>query len=350
MVDHVRIAGIIVAVALAAYGVFKYRSHESRKGDLVLAFFIAFGVAAVSVFPAQIGEPLTSLLNLKDRAFALLSFSTLILFGLFLYLLGQVRIANRRSGEVVTGLAIRDYQARYGSPEPVAEDKRGRVLVIVPAYNEAEGIQEVLSRVPTELLGYEVKTVVVDDGSSDGTGEVASERGFPVAFHAINRGQGDALRTGFEIARLEKADVAVNLDADCQYKPEEMDLLIRPIMDDEADFVLGSRFRGYYEEAGSVRHIGVVFFSYMISLLTRTRITDSTNGYRAIRGTDLSRLDLREESFSATELILEALGKKLRFREVPVTMLARTEGESKKPTKLRYPLGVFRVIISTWLR
>lgn len=349
MLDHVRIAGVIVALAIAAYGLIKYRAGGWRRFDLLLAFAIALGVGVVSLY-SEVGDFFTGLFGLENRAFALLSFATLLLFGLFLYMLGQVRTANRRSGEIVTALAAQQYKERYGSHEPVAEDRKGRILVIVPAYNESGGINEVLSRVPTELLGYEVKTVVVDDGSDDDTADIALRRGFPVAAHVVNRGQGDALRTGFEIARLEGADIAVNLDADCQYMPEEMERLIKPIDDGEADFVLGSRFRGHYEEAGSVRHIGVVFFSHMISLLTRTRITDSTNGYRAVRGSELAKLDLREESFSATELILEALRNKLRFHEVPVTMLRRAEGESKKPPRLRYPLGVFRVIISTWLR
>jgi glycosyltransferase involved in cell wall biosynthesis len=204
--------------------------------------------------------------------------------------------------------------------------------------------------VPKELLGYEVKTVVVDDGSADATEAIALEEGFPVVAHIVNRGQGDALRTGFAIAQLERAEIVINLDADGQYKPEEIERLVKPIVEDKADFVLGSRFMGFYEEAGSVRHVGVVFFSKMVSLLTGTRISDCTNGFRAIRVSELHKLDLREDRFNATEIILEALKKKLRFEQVPVTMLSRTAGETKKPPKLAYPLGVFRVIIQTWLR
>ncbi|MDP8949105.1 MAG: glycosyltransferase family 2 protein, partial [Actinomycetota bacterium] len=257
--------------------------------------------------------------------------------------------ANRRNGEIVTGLAVRQYAERYLSPEERLSDKR-EILIIVPAYNEEDGIQGVLHQVPKEILGYEVKTVVVDDGSTDATEAIAREEGFPVVSHVVNRGQGDALRTGFAIAQLERADIVINLDADGQYKPEEIERLVKPIIEDEADFVLGSRFMGFYEEAGSVRHVGVVFFSKMISLLTGTGISDCTNGFRAIRVSELHKLDLREDRFNATEIILEALKKKLHFAQVPVTMLSRAAGETKKPPKLAYPLGVFRVIISTWLR
>jgi glycosyltransferase involved in cell wall biosynthesis len=172
----------------------------------------------------------------------------------------------------------------------------------------------------------------------------------PVAAHVVNRGQGDALRTGFAIAQLERADAVINLDADGQYKPEEIEPLVKPVIEGEADFVLGSRFKGFYEERGSVRHIGVAFFSRMLTILTGTRISDATNGFRAIRVSELQKLDLREDRFNATEIILEALNKKLRYAEVPVTMLKRAAGETKKPKRLAYPIGVARVIISTWLR
>jgi hypothetical protein len=347
-VEHVRIAGMIVAVLFAGYGLFRYRRGGWSRFALLLSLLIASGVAVVSVVP-QVGEVFTRLFGLENRAFALLSFAILLLFGLFLYLLNQVQATSRRNGEIVTGLAVRQYAQRYLSPEERLSDGR-EILIIIPAYDEEGGIKEVLHRVPKRLLGYEVKTVVVDDGSTDATADIAREEGFPVVSHIVNRGQGDALRTGFAIAQLEQAEIVINLDADGQYKPEEMERLVGPIIDGKADFVLGSRFMGFYQEAGSFRHIGVVFFSKMISLLTGTRISDCTNGFRAIRVSELHKLELVEDRFNATEIILEALKKKLRFAQVPVTMLSRTAGETKKPPKLAYPLGVFRVIIQTWLR
>ncbi len=297
----------------------------------------------------QVGEIFTSLFGLEDRGFALLSFAVLLLFALFLYMLNQVQEARRRSGEIVTGLAVRQFTDQYLARENPSPDRR-EILIIVPAYDEEGGIRSVLRKVPKEVLGYGVKIVVVDDGSTDATAAIVREEGFPIVTHVVNRGQGDALRTGFAIAQAEAADIVINLDADGQYKPEEIERLVRPIIEDRADFVLGSRFMGYYEEAGSVRHVGVVFFSKLISLLTGVKISDCTNGFRAIRVSELHKLDLREDRFNATEIILEGLNSKLRFEQVPVTMLSRAAGETKKPPKLAYPLGVFRVIIQTWLR
>lgn len=347
-VQHISIAGVVIALLFAGYGVYRYRGGGSRL-DLLLSLLIALGVVLVSVVP-QIFEPVSRLLGLKNRAFALLGLANLLLFALFLNMLGRVREAGRRSGEIVTGLAVREYSEKYLSPQERAEGHPGEVLIVVPAYDEEGGIGEVLRRIPDEVLGHEVKTVVVDDGSTDATAAIARAEGAPVVAHVVNRGQGDALRTGFAIARAEGAEVVVNLDADGQYKPEELDRLVKPIIEGEADFVLGSRFMGYYQEAGSVRHVGVVFFSRMISMLTGVKVSDCTNGYRAIRVSELHKLNLREDRFNANEIILEGLKNKLRFEQVPVSMMSRAAGETKKPPKLAYPLGVFRVIISTWLR
>jgi hypothetical protein len=345
---HVSIAGLVIAALFAAYGIFRYRGGGSRL-DLLISLLIALGVVLVSVVP-QLFEPVSRLLGLENRAFALLGLANLLLFALFLNLLGRVREASRRNGEIVTGLAVREYSEKYLSPEERAEGHPGEILIVVPAYDEEGGIQGVLRRVPDEVLGHEVKTVVVDDGSTDATAAIARAEGVPVVTHVLNRGQGDALRTGFAIAQTERSQVVVNLDADGQYKPEELDRLVKPIIEGKADFVLGSRFMGFYEEAGSVRHVGVVFFSRMISLLTGVKVSDCTNGYRAIRVSELHKLNLREDRFNANEIILEALKHKLRFEQVPVSMMSRAAGETKKPAKLAYPLGVFRVIISTWLR
>ena len=346
--EHVRFAGIIVAALFAVYGVLRYRRGGYSRFGLLLSLLIAFGVALVSVVP-QVGEVFTRLFGLEDRGFALLSFATLLLFALFLYLLNQVQEASRRNGEIVSGLAVRQFTEQYLQQEEQPPD-RHEILIVVPAYDEEGGIREVLRKVPEEILGYEVKIVVVDDGSTDATAAIVREEAFPIVTHVVNRGQGDALRTGFQIAQVERADIVINLDADGQYKPDEIERLVKPIIEDRADFVLGSRFMGFYEEAGSVRHVGVVFFSKLISLLTGVKISDCTNGFRAIRVSELHKLDLREDRFNATEIILEGLKNKLRFEQVPVTMLSRVAGETKKPPKLAYPLGVFRVIIQTWLR
>ena len=349
------LVGVLVAMVLAGYALRKYYKGNLRKLDLLLALLVSAGIASVSLFP-QIGNVLTYVFRLENRLFALLVASNLLLFALFFYLLNQVRASNRRGGELVRALARRDYTERYAArkKEAYGEDgapsPKGRLLIVIPAYNEQEAIRGVLTKVPKEVLGYGVDALVVVDGSTDGTEAVALEHDFPVASHFVNRGQGDALRTGFEIARVEGVDIVVNMDADGQHISKEIERLVAPIANDEADYVMGSRFLGHYEEAGGARHLGITLFSWFISMLSRQKITDSTNGFRAIRGSLLHKLDLHEDRFSAAELILEAVKKGLRVKEVPITILRRAEGVSKKPRRLGYPLGFLRVILQTWLR
>ena len=191
---------------------------------------------------------------------------------------------------------------------------------------------------------------MVVGGATDGTAAAALRARAPTAALAATLGKGDATRVGFEIARLERPEIVVTLDSDGQYRPEEIEDVMKPVVEGEADFVIGSRFLGYYEESGSVRHWGVVFFSKLISLLTRHRIRDCTSGLRAIRGEAVDKLDLREEQLETSEVLLEAHRSRLRIVEVPCSMLKRNERRSKKPPKLRYPLGVMWVIVRTWLR
>lgn len=352
--DNLRIAGILAAVLFVGYVLVKFRKGNLRKLDLLAALLLIFSIVAVSSFP-QISNILASAFQLENRLFALLVFSNLLLFAMFFYLLNQVRASNRVSGDIIRGLARQVYSERYsdkpGSRKQMGEvPTEGSLLVVIPAYNEQEAIRGVLTQMPKEILGYETRTLVVVDGATDGTEAVATEHNFPVATHLVNRGQGDALRTGFEIALKEGADIVVTMDADGQHLSAEMECLVAPIVDDEADFVLGSRFLGHYEETGTARHGGILLFSLLVSLLSGTRISDSCNGFRAIRGNELRRLELKENRFSAAELILEAVKKKLRIKEVPVTVLRRVEGESKKPKRLGYPLGFLRTIIRTWVR
>jgi glycosyltransferase involved in cell wall biosynthesis len=166
----------------------------------------------------------------------------------------------------------------------------------------------------------------------------------------MNRGQGDALRTGFDIALQQGADIVVTMDADGQHRPEDMERLVKPVIEGQADYVMGSRFLGEYEDRGSLRHIGIVLFTGLINLLGGVKITDCTNGFRAIRGSELAKLELREDRFNAPELIMEAHRHGLRIKEIPVAIKHRVTGESKKPRRLGYPLGFAWTILKIWLR
>lgn len=224
------------------------------------------------------------------------------------------------------------------------------LAVVMAAYNETGSVGPVLASLPDSVCGLRVCPVVVDDGSVDDTAAEARRAGAVVGSHRRNLGQGDALRTGFAIAQRLAARVVVTMDADGQHDPAELTALVGPVVGGEADYVQGSRFLGRYDDAGGARDLGIRGFTWLIRLLTRTDITDCTNGYRAIDGAALGRLQLVEDRFSASEILIQAAGRGLRIREVPVHIRSRDAGESKKPRGLRYAWGYLGAIVRSWLR
>jgi glycosyltransferase involved in cell wall biosynthesis len=227
---------------------------------------------------------------------------------------------------------------------------RGGILAVIPAYNEAENVGAVVSRIPDRVCGLPVTALVVDDGSSDGTVAAAEAAGAVVARHLRNRGGGAALRTGYALAAEAGAAIVVTLDADGQHLPEEMTRLVRPIVAGRADAVNGSRTLGSADPNTFSRELGLRVFNRVLTSLTRTDITDCSSGYRAIRAESLAKLELRQEQFHASEWLIEAVKRGLRLEEVPITVARRMHGETKKPATLGYGLGFTKAIVRAWLR
>ena len=207
-----------------------------------------------------------------------------------------------------------------------------------------------LDRIPDQVCGVPIQTLVVDDGSRDGTGDVAAEHGSPVARHVTNRGGGAALRTGYRLMVESGAEIVVTLDADGQHLPSEMERLVQPILDGEVDMAHGSRVLGHADDNHFARELGIVFFNRLVSLITRTHVTDCSNGYRAVRASVLPQLVLRQEQFHTSEFMIEAIKRGIPAKEVPITVEQRLHGHSKKPAVLRYGVGFANAIVRTWLR
>jgi len=146
------------------------------------------------------------------------------------------------------------------------------------------------------------------------------------------------------------ATIVVTLDADGQHLPEEMERLVKPIVDGEVAVAHGSRVLGEAERNHPAREAGIVFFNKLVSLITRTHVTDCSNGYRAVRADVLPTLVLRQEQFHTSEFMIEAIKRGIPAREVPVTVVSRLSGHSKKPAVVRYGMGFANAIVRTWLR
>lgn len=233
---------------------------------------------------------------------------------------------------------------------PAQRCQDGGVLCVLPALNEADNLGHVLRRMPDTVCGRPVRCLVVDDGSTDGTAAVARAHGAMVARNPFPRGGGAALRVGFDLARELGAEAVVTIDADGQNDPRELPGVVRPVLEDAADVVIGSRILGRHEKTNWWRHLGVLLFSRVLNLLMGTRITDVSSGYRAIRVASLARLKLRQDQYHTSEFLVLAAKARLRLAESPITFTRRLSGRSKKGPELLYGLRFAHVLLTSWLR
>ena len=223
-----------------------------------------------------------------------------------------------------------------------------RRVAIVPAYNEEESIGRVVDELRAFDEGLEV--LVVDDGSTDGTAEIARARGARVVSLPFNLGIGGAVQTGFRYAWEHDFDVAVRVDGDGQHAPAELDAVLAPVLSGEADVVVGSRFIGGdgYRSSRS-RRVGIRLLALSVSALTRQRITDPTSGFQAAnrKGIRLFAADYPHDYPEAEAAVMVAKHA-LRLREVPVAMRARETGQSSI-TAVRSVYYMVKVVLAIFV-
>jgi hypothetical protein len=343
---------VIGGVAAGLMFLFAIRRHQRRgisRLNLLITTLISAGVIVLAIRPSAF-NPAFDAFNFQAgggrRLLAVLIFSTIVIFLLVVQNMAATDRAGTAIRELVEALAVQAFDWDRAQAIPEIQS----IVVIMPAYNESENIAAVIHALPESLDGYPVVPIVVDDGSQDGTREVSRTAGAFVARLPIRRGGGLALRVGYEIANHLNAVVVVTMDADGQHVPDEMPLLVKPILEDEADMVNGSRVLGEFERESVIRHLGVHFFSWLVTVMTGSRITDVSNGYRAIRAEVLRGLRLDQDQFWTSELLIEGMRVRLRIREVPITIRARAGGESKKPKTVKYAWHFTKAIFKTWLR
>jgi len=217
-----------------------------------------------------------------------------------------------------------------------------RILVIIPAWNEQGAVATVISGVQAEFPIADV--LVVNDGSTDLTASVAARAGARVLDLPLNLGVGGAMRAGYKYALRHGYDIAIQIDADGQHDPAELNKLISALFEYHADLVIGARFAG----AGSYRVSGprawaMKFLSVTLSRITHTRLTDTTSGFKAAnrRAIELFARDYPSEYLGDTvEALVIAARSGLVIRQVGVEMRPRLAGEpSHNPFKAALFLG-----------
>jgi glycosyltransferase involved in cell wall biosynthesis len=226
------------------------------------------------------------------------------------------------------------------------------LAIVIPAYNEEPTVADVVAEIPNEAAGLAAETIVVVDGAKDATAARATEAGALVCDVRVNRGQGAALRLGYWLARARGAQIIATIDADGQYEPLELARVVEPILAGDADFVSGSRRLGAELTTDKVRHLGVLVFGALISVLVRHKITDPACGIRAMRSEVTAAVTLEQPQYQASELMISAALHGFRLGEVPTTMRDRGvhATTTKKGGNFGYGVRFARAAVHTWRR
>ena len=348
MISNLRLSGIIVGLLGLAATFLIYRGPKWKRANFVLLSLGSLSLVAISIDPNLVNFARDMLALQKaqhGRILALLIISNVFLFFYSLSNRWKLETIRIQMDRLIRNLGATDFGKEHG-----LENKTKPIMVVIPAYNEAGNLRELLPRMPAQIQGANVGVLVVDDGSEDGTKQVALECGAMVVSNPINRGQGAASRLGYDI--LQKYDVraGVTMDADNQHRPEDLERVVAPILNGNCDLVIGSRVLGSQEKASRIRWLGVSILSRVINLITGLCITDCASGYKAFNMKKLRDLKLTEDQFQSSEVLIEACKKGLTIGEVPIAIHARKHGKSKKGTDWSYGFYFAKTILKTWWR
>ena len=201
------------------------------------------------------------------------------------------------------------------------------VVAIIPAYNEEKALADVIGK----TLENVDEVIVVDDGSSDKTSEVAIEAGARVIRHSVNLGKGEALKSGFKA--IGDDSIIITIDGDGQHNPSEIPDLVRPIVEDGADLVNGSRYmNGPEENTPAYRRVGQKVLDIATNISAGTKVTDSQSGFRAFSPQSKNVFRFKDTGFGIeSEMLVDASEAGLKIVEVPITVRYDLDGSTKDP-------------------
>ena len=209
-------------------------------------------------------------------------------------------------------------------------------IAVIPCFNEENFIGDIVTRARI----YVDKVIVIDDGSTDNTSEVAKAAGAEVIRHERRRGAGAATKSGFEAAKTNNADILVTLDGDGQHDPDEIPQVLAPILSCKADLVIGSRFLlQNIKKVPKYRKFGIDIITWLYNLGSKKKVSDSQSCFRAYSRKSLEAVSITENGFSfSVEVLIQARKKGFVITEVPTSCVYHSQGSTINP--LTHGLGV----------
>lgn len=344
----IRIFGTLLGAATLVAAFLYFRGNRWSRANFILVTIVGGGLLVVSLFPGSVNA-LRDVLKLGDFEFGRL-LAVLIMSNIATLLLVVYTKAKVDNLKHLVDRSLRAMSIEGILPPDDITARVKKIMLIIPALNEAENLARLLPRIPRSIGGLDVGVLVVDDGSSDDTAKIALEHGCLVARNLVNRGQGAASRVGYGFLAGQNVAVGVTLDADNQHDPDEIALLVEPILNGTYDLVIGSRILGQADPDSRVRFTGVIIFSWLISRFAGARITDCSSGFKAFRIEPMARLDLREDQFQSSEVLIAAARHGMKIGEVPIHIRRREYGFSRKGVNLVYGLMWLKTMLRSWWR
>lgn len=302
VVTTIAVSAQIVAIAPSGIGTYEAAS---------VAAYLALGHDSETALVAAV------------TAHALKTLYSLIAGGIAVFapspgFLGRLRLPRTIGQSPQAEVARRRGPAEAGRP----------IVLFMPALNEEKAVGECIRRVPAEIAGHPVHTLIIDDGSTDRTAQIATNTGAEVVSFGETRGLGAGVRFGLEHAMTHNPVAVAFCDADEEYPPEELENLVTPILEGEADYVVGSRFLGTIEHMRPHRRLGNIVLTKLVAFLSRTPVTDGQSGYRAFSPEAASSAEIIHDFNYAQVITLDLIAKGFRYQEVGITYRFRTSGKS----------------------
>lgn len=334
---------ILIIISIVVIGIFTKRKIEQKISSQLFFVLVIFWsiVILISIQPNLLDEIL-KITGLENRSQFLLIISIIVLLYLLYTQVSKNKSLSLDFNRTISEIAISNFKQ---DPNQIKDS----IVLLIPAFNEVGSLSQVLEKIPQSIFGHKVSRVVIDDGSTDETYKIAIENNAYCLKHETNLGQGSAILTGLNFISGHSPKIIVTFDADGQHDTRDLEKIVNPVLKGESDMTVGSRFIGNQEFVNTERLVGIHFFTSLINFLCNSDVSDSTNGLRAFDPKILKKIVLKERNFSAPEILMETLLKGFKIINVPTTIKRRTAGKTKKP-RLGFALGLFRVIILTWLR
>jgi len=341
-----RFFGFLIGFIFFVFVLRQRRKKREVRGSQLLPLLLSLGLMCVSAFPGMMTFP-AALLSLNNVEFGRIVTIQLICI-LFLFLLFfWERAKSYKTKQTLKNIAISLGENSFHSSKEISPHS---IWIVIPVLNEAKNLKELLPKIPPQICGVNVVTTIIDDGSTDNTLDVARMNGCSSASLPTNLGGGVALLTGFSLAQKNDGIAVITMDGDNQHDPSDLENLVMPIIEGDADLVIGSRHLGDFEKVSSVRSVGLYVFNGIINFLQGTKITDCASGYRAIRIQKLREWQLLQSQYHTAEMIIEAAKNGARICERPISVQKRSFGQSKKGKDVRYGFFFMRTVVKTWLR